>query len=98
MMIHNKIIIMMMKRIIFVAALALVSMAGSAQNFKANLDESVKPGEDFWQYAVGSWLKNNPIDKEYPMNGAFVDLIKQICHREVTDRRLALFIVSIWIV
>ena len=66
-----------MKRIIFVVALALVSMAGSAQNFKANLDESVKPGEDFWQYAVGSWLKNNPIDKEYPMNGAFVDLMKQ---------------------
>jgi putative endopeptidase len=58
-------------------ALALVSMVSTAQNFRANLDESVKPGDDFWQYAVGSWLKNNPIDKEYPMNGAFVDLEKQ---------------------
>ena len=61
---------------IFAVALALVSMTGSAQNFRANLDESVKPGDNFWQYAVGNWLKNNPIDKEYPMNGAFIDLEK----------------------
>jgi len=66
-----------MKKMIFAVALALVSMTGSAQNFRANLDESVKPGDNFWQYAVGNWLKNNPIDKEYPMNGAFVDLDKQ---------------------
>ena len=66
-----------MKKMILAVALALVSMTGSAQNFRANLDESVKPGDNFWQYAVGNWLKNNPIDKEYPMNGAFVDLDKQ---------------------
>ena len=66
-----------MKKTILAVALALVSMTGSAQNFRANLDESVKPGDNFWQYAVGNWLKNNPIDKEYPMNGAFVDLDKQ---------------------
>ena len=63
-----------MKRLIFALVLAFVSMAGMAQNFRANLDESVKPGDDFWQYAVGSWLKNNPLDKEHPSNGAFVDL------------------------
>ena len=65
-----------MKKLMIAVALAFVSMAGMAQNFRANLDESVKPGEDFWQYAVGNWLKNNPIDKEYPMNGAFIDLEK----------------------
>ena len=65
-----------MKKLIFAVALALVSMASMAQNLKANMDPSVKPGDDFWQYAVGTWLKNNPIDKEYPMNGAFVDLEK----------------------
>ena len=53
-----------MKRFMIAVALALVSMVSTAQNFRANLDESVKPGDDFWQYAVGSWLKNNPIDKE----------------------------------
>ena len=67
---------MNMKRLIFAVALAFVSMTGMAQNFRANMDPSVKPGDDFWQYAVGTWLKNNPIDKEYPMNGAFVDLEK----------------------
>ena len=63
-----------MKKLIFAVALAFVSMAGMAQNLKANMDESVKPGDDFWQYAVGSWLKNNPLDKEHPENGAFTDL------------------------
>ena len=65
-----------MKKWMMVVVMALVSMAGTAQNFRANMDPSVKPGDDFWQYAVGTWLKNNPIDKEYPMNGAFVDLEK----------------------
>jgi putative endopeptidase len=26
---------------------------------------------------VGTWLKNNPLDKEHPMNGAFIDLEEQ---------------------
>ena len=60
-----------------VVVMALVCMVSAAQNFRANLDESVKPGDDFWQYAVGTWLKNNPLDKEHPMNGAFIDLEEQ---------------------
>ena len=66
-----------MKRFLIVVTLALVSMAGAAQNFRANLDESVRPGDDFWQYAVGTWLKNNPLDDEHSMNGAFTDLEEQ---------------------
>jgi putative endopeptidase len=64
----------MMKKLFFAVALAFVSMAGMAQNLKANMDTSVKPGDDFWQYAVGNWLKNNPLDKVHPENGAFTDL------------------------
>ena len=63
-----------MKKLLFAAAMALFSLASSAQNLKGNMDESVKPGDDFWQYAVGSWLKNNPLDKVHPENGAFTDL------------------------
>ena len=66
-----------MRKLMMVVVMALVCMAGTAQNFRANLDESVKPGDDFWQYAVGTWLKNNPLDKEHPMNGAFIDLEEQ---------------------
>ena len=67
----------MMKKLFFAVALAFVSMAGTAQNLKANMDPSVKPGDDFWQYAVGSWLKANPLDKVHPANGAFTDLSEQ---------------------
>lgn len=63
-----------MKKLFFAVALAFVSVAGMAQNLKANMDTSVKPGDDFWQYAVGNWLKNNPLDKVHPENGAFTDL------------------------
>jgi len=59
----------------FIAAtLALVSLASSAQNVKQNMDPSVNPGDDFWQYAVGGWLKANPLDKQHAENGAFTDL------------------------
>ncbi|HQW91612.1 MAG TPA: M13 family metallopeptidase [Ferruginibacter sp.] len=27
----------------------------------ANMDQSVKPGDNFYQYANGNWLKNNPV-------------------------------------
>ena len=63
-----------MKKMILAVALAFVSMAGTAQGIKANLDESVKPGDDFWHYAVGGWLKANPLDKQHAENGAFTDL------------------------
>ena len=58
----------------FAVAMALVSLAGSAQSMKQNMDQSVKPGDDFWQYAVGGWLKANPLDKQHAENGAFTDL------------------------
>ena len=60
------------KRLIFAVALAFVCVAGMAQNFRANMDPSVKPGDDFWQYAVGSWLKANPLDKEHPTDKMFI--------------------------
>ena len=63
-----------MKKILFCLTMTFVSMTGMAQVNKSDMDLSVKPGNDFWQYAVGGWLKNNPLDKEHPENGAFTDL------------------------
>ena len=63
-----------MKKILFAVAMSFVYMTGMAQINRANLDPSVKPGDDFWQYAVGGWLEANPLDKQHAENGAFTDL------------------------
>lgn len=37
----------------------------------ANMDISVKPGTDFFRYANGGWMKNNPLKAEYARYGIF---------------------------
>ncbi|MDR1742571.1 MAG: M13 family metallopeptidase [Dysgonamonadaceae bacterium] len=37
----------------------------------ANLDTTVVPGNDFYQYATGGWQKANPIPDEYSRYGSF---------------------------
>ena len=37
----------------------------------ANLDTSVKPGDDFFHYANGTWLKDNPIPADQTRWGSF---------------------------
>ena len=39
-----------------------------------NIDKTCKPCDDFFQFANGGWLKNNPIPAEYPVWGSFVTL------------------------
>ena len=36
-----------------------------------NLDMSVAPGADFYQYATGGWQKNNPLKPEFSRYGSF---------------------------
>lgn len=40
----------------------------------ANLDTSVKPGDNFFLYANGTWLKNNPIPADQTRWGSFSEL------------------------
>ena len=74
-----------MKKITMVAALAVAALAVDAQApaaaqgavhgvNKADMDMSVRPGDDFYQYAGGGWLKANPMKPEYSSYGVFNDL------------------------
>lgn len=74
-----------MKKITMVAALAVAALAADAQTpaaaqgavhgvNKADMDMSVRPGDDFYQYAGGGWLKANPMKPEYSSYGVFNDL------------------------
>ena len=38
---------------------------------RTNLDSSVNPGNDFYQYANGGWMKNNPLPGEFSRYGSF---------------------------
>src|SRR5580700_3291574 len=39
-----------------------------------NMDTSVKPQDDFYLYANGGWLKQNPVPAEYARWGSFSEL------------------------
>lgn len=43
----------------------------------ANMDTTVRPGDDFYQYANGTWMKNNPIPGDYSRWGAFETLMEE---------------------
>ena len=42
-----------------------------------NMDTSVKPGDDFFRYATGAWIKRTEIPPEYSRWGAFNELIER---------------------
>ena len=42
---------------------------------RANMDMSVKPGDDFYEYANGGWLKTHPIPADKSRYGSFDELM-----------------------
>jgi putative endopeptidase len=58
------------------AAGRCVAQTGGYWGFDtANLDKSCKPCDDFYQFAMGGWMKANPIPAEYPTWGSFTVLL-----------------------
>ena len=68
---------MKVKHIIPIVLFAAAPMMGSAQTqLKSgidltNLDNSVRPADDFFRYACGGWMKKNPLPAAYSRFGSF---------------------------
>jgi putative endopeptidase len=86
-----------------VVALQSPSYSGDKKDQKAAghgfdlnyLDKSVKPSDDFYQFAVGGWLKQNPIPDEYSRWGSFEmlqernnNILRTIVESAASDKNL----------
>ena len=67
------------------ASISLMTMAqdglGSGLNVK-DFNKTVSPGDDFYEYACGGWMKNNPLPAAYSRYGSFDRL------QEENDKRI----------
>ena len=67
--------------ILFLACLGVLKARGSSGDSTngwgfstTNLDRSCKSCDDFYEFAMGGWMKNNPIPPEFPSWGSFTIL------------------------
>ena len=72
----------MKTKLLFAAMLLSATTAFAQQDLssgidKNNMDLSIKPGDDFFRYAAGNWMKTHPLDAEHTENGAFTDLYEE---------------------
>jgi putative endopeptidase len=56
-----------------------------------NMDTTIRPGDDFFNYANGNWLKNNPIPADKNSRSTFEELFERSRHdiREIIEEAAA---------
>ena len=77
---------MKIKQLIPLIAMAITTNA-AAQGIgirMENLDQTVNPGENFYQYACGGWMKNNPLPAEYSRFGSF-DMVQEANKEQIKE-------------
>ena len=68
---------MKVRRFMTIMAMASATLGATAQDnltagiSTANLDQSVRPADDFYQFACGGWMKANPLPAAYSRYGSF---------------------------
>ena len=64
-----------MKKLLTIMALATTVVTASAQLRSGinlnDLNKNVRPGDDFYEYACGGWMKANPLPAAYSRYGSF---------------------------
>ena len=64
-----------MKKVLTMMAFAMMTATASAQLKSGinmgDLDQSVRPADDFYEYACGGWMKANPLPAAYSRYGSF---------------------------
>ena len=91
---------------LLLSVVAVVALSGYYSGFAqtkakifidpANMDKSVKPGDDFYTYAGGTWIKNNPVPAKETRWGSFnqlrdfnVNAVKNVLETAVADKKAA---------
>lgn len=66
------------------AGLPLMTLAAPHGIDRKNLDLTADPAGNFYQYACGGWMKENPLTAEYSRFGMF-DLLRENARRQLMD-------------
>jgi putative endopeptidase len=80
---------MKMKNVLSAMAVASLTIACGPTQPKsgidlANLNQEVKPSEDFYEFACGGWMKNHPLPAAYSRYGSF-DKLGEDNNKRIND-------------